>query len=121
MPFGRKSKAALKAYIDRERRSAIPTTRSVFLTRTGEPMNTRMATHHVIHLVREAGVTVTKAGMHTLRHTFALEFIRAGGDAFSLQKLLGHTTLDMTRRYVNLADTDLRAAHRRFAPADACL
>ena len=121
VPFGRKSKAALKAYIDRERRSAVPTTREVFLTRTGEPMNTRMATHHVIHLVRQAGVDVKKAGPHTLRHTFALEFIRAGGDAFSLQKLLGHSTLDMTRRYVHLADTDLRAAHRRFAPADAWL
>ena len=84
-------------------------------------MNTRMATHHVIHLVRQAGVEVKKAGPHTLRHTFALEFIRAGGDAFSLQKLLGHSTLDMTRRYVHLADTDLRAAHRRFAPADAWL
>jgi site-specific recombinase XerD len=121
VPIGRKSKAALKAYIDRERRSATPTTRDVFLTRTGDPMNTRMATHHVIHLVRQAGVVIKKAGPHTLRHTFALEFIRAGGDAFSLQKLLGHSTLDMTRRYVHLADTDLRAAHRRFAPADAWL
>jgi integrase len=52
-------------------------------------------------------------------HTFSVEFIRAGGDAFSLQGLLGHSTLDMTRRYVNLADTDLRAVHRRFAPADS--
>ena len=121
VPFGRKTKAALKAYIDRERRSTEPTTRVVFLTRTGEPMNTAMASHHVVHLVRQAGVTVSKAGPHTLRHTFALEFMRAGGDAFSLQKLLGHSTLDMTRRYVHLADTDLRTAHRKFAPADAWL
>ena len=121
VPFGRKSKAALKVYIDRERRSAVPTTREVFLTRTGDPMNVRMATHHVIHLVRQAGVQVRKAGPHTLRHTFALEFIRAGGDSFSLQKMLGHSTLDMTRRYVHLADTDLRAAHRKFAVADAWL
>ena len=121
VPFGRKSKAALKVYIDRERRSAVPTTREVFLIRTGDPMNVRMATHHVIHLVRQAGVQVKKAGPHTLRHTFALEFIRAGGDSFSLQKMLGHSTLDMTRRYVHLADTDLRAAHRKFAVADAWL
>ena len=120
-PFGRKSKAALKVYIDRERRSRVPATREVFLTRTGDPMTTPMATHHIIHLVREAGVKVKKAGPHTLRHTFALEFIRAGGDSFSLQKLLGHSTLDMTRRYVHLADTDLRAAHRRYAVADAWL
>ena len=42
VPFGRKSKAAMKAYIDRERRSAVPTTRAVFLTRTGDPMNVRL-------------------------------------------------------------------------------
>jgi site-specific recombinase XerD len=118
VPFGRRSKAALKAYIDRERRSRTPHVREVFLTRTGEPMTSRMATHHVIRVVREAGVDVRKAGPHTLRHTFAVEFVRAGGDAFSLQRLLGHSTLDMTRRYVNLADADLRQAHRRFAPAD---
>ena len=121
VPFGRKSKAALKVYIDRERRSAVPTTREVFLTRTGDPMNVAMATHHVVHLVRQAGVQVKKAGPHTLRHTFALEFIRAGGDSFSLQKLLGHSTLDMTRRYVHLAETDLRAAHRKYAVADTWL
>lgn len=121
VPFGRRSKAALKLYVDRERRSRDPRVREVFLTRAGEPMTTRMATHHVIRVVREAGVDVGKAGPHTLRHTFAVEFIRAGGDAFSLQRLLGHTTLDMTRRYVHLADSDLRSAHRKFAPADAWL
>ena len=121
VPFGRRSKAALKSYIDRERRSTGPTVRTIFLTRTGTPMTTVMATHHMIHIVREAGVEVAKAGPHTMRHTFALEFIRAGGDAFSLQRLLGHTTLDMTRRYVHLADTDLRTAHRKFAPGDSWL
>jgi hypothetical protein len=34
--------------MDRERRYMVPTTREGFLTRTGEPMNQRMATHHVI-------------------------------------------------------------------------
>lgn len=121
VPFGRRCKAALKAYVDRERRAEDPSVRTVFLTRTGRPMTTSVATHHLIRIVREAGVDVGKAGPHTFRHTFALEFVRAGGDAFSLQRLLGHTTLDMTRRYVHLADADLRAAHRRYAPADAWL
>jgi len=66
VPFGRTSKAALKVYIDRERRAEAPAVREVFLTRIGGPMNTRMATHHVIHLVRQAGVGIKKAGPHTL-------------------------------------------------------
>jgi len=45
--------------------------------------------------------------------------LRAGGDAFSLQKLLGHEDLTMTRRYCELADSDVRDQHRLHSPADA--
>jgi integrase/recombinase XerD len=37
---------------------------------------------------------------------------------FSLQRILGHTTLDMVKRYVALADVDLVARHRVASPAD---
>jgi len=121
VPFGRRSKAALKAYIDRERRAASPRVRKVFLTRSGAEMSVDAGCQQVSAMVKIAGASVRKAGPHTFRHTFAVEFIRAGGDAFTLQRLLGHSTLDMTRRYVHLADCDLRAAHKRFAPGDAWL
>lgn len=45
MPLGRKPEAALKADIDRVRRSAVPTIRFLFLTRTCGPIDTGMATH----------------------------------------------------------------------------
>jgi len=77
------------------------------------------ATHHIAKIARAAKAQASKVGPHTFRHTFAVEFIRAGGDAFSLQRLLGHTTLEMTRRYVHLAQTDLRTAHKRFSPTDS--
>ena len=44
-------------------------------------------------------------------------FLRAGGHAFALQTLLGHTT--MTQRYVALAEADLDTAARHFSPADS--
>ena len=121
VPFGRRTKAALKAYVDRERKAASPRIRKLFLTRSGDPLTVDAGCQQVSRLVRGAGASVRKAGPHTFRHTFAVEFVRAGGDAFTLQRLLGHSTLDMTRRYVHLADTDLRAAHRKFAVADAWL
>jgi integrase/recombinase XerD len=121
VPFGRKVKAALKRYIDRERIASNSSVREVFLTREGVPFRSKLATYHLRKIARRANVKASKQGPHTFRHTFALEFIRAGGDAFTLQRLLGHTTLDMTRRYVHLAQTDLRAAHRRFAPGDCIL
>ena len=43
-------------------------------------------------------------------------FLRNGGDAFSLQKLLGHSSLDVTRRYAELAQADVVAKHRAAYP-----
>lgn len=51
---------------------------------------------------------VDKTSIHGLRHSFAREWVRGGGDVFKLQKMLGHSTLDMTRKYVRLFDTDLQ-------------
>lgn len=121
VPFGYKTKSALRQYIDMERRSSAPSEQAVFLARGSRPLEVGAATHHVIRIARAAGVQATKLGPHTFRHTFAVEFIRNGGDAFTLQRLLGHSTLEMTRRYVHLADSDLAVAHKRFGPADRIL
>lgn len=121
VPFGHKSKRALRRYIDLERKASAVSEQTVFLARGGRPMRVGTATHHVIRIAKAVKVAATKLGPHTFRHTFAVEFIRNGGDAFTLQRLLGHSTLDMTRRYVHLAKSDLAAAHKRFGPADKLL
>jgi integrase/recombinase XerD len=47
--------------------------------------------------------------------------LRAGGNAFALQKLLGHTTLHTTLTYVAMTSDDLVAEHRQHSPVDAML
>lgn len=51
---------------------------------------------------------VEKTSIHLFRHTFAKNYLLNGGDVFKLQKMLGHSTLDITKNYVNLYCTDLR-------------
>ena len=53
--------------------------------------------------------------LHAFRHTFAVNYLRRGGGVFHLQKVLGHSTLEMTRRYANLMTEDLQAVHERVS------
>lgn len=53
---------------------------------------------------------------HTFRHTFAVRMIKAGADVFTVQKMLRHTDLSMTMRYVNLFGTALRDQNDKFNP-----
>lgn len=55
---------------------------------------------------------------YTLRHSFGTIFLRLGGNAFSLQKLMGHSTLTMTRRYIALNESDLRQQHSIASPVN---
>ncbi|MEI7884709.1 MAG: tyrosine-type recombinase/integrase [Clostridia bacterium] len=62
--------------------------------------------------------SVLKTSIHAFRHTFAKHWILATGDVFRLQKLLGHSTLEMTRRYVNMFDDDLKDNFDNYNPLD---
>ena len=63
-----------------------------------------------------ARLTPPKAGPHTLRHTFALRFIRMGGSLAVLQRLLGHASVHSTMIYAKMSDRDLIEQHRLYSP-----
>lgn len=60
---------------------------------------------------------VEKTSLHLFRHTFARKYlVDCGGDAFTLQKLLGHSTLTMTKRYCAIYDADIAKNYDRVSP-----
>ena len=60
---------------------------------------------------------VEKTSTHLYRHTFARKYlVDCGGDAFMLQKLLGHSTLKMTKHYCAIYDADIAKDYDRFSP-----
>lgn len=60
---------------------------------------------------------VEKTSLHLFRHTFARKYlVDCGGDAFTLQKLLGHSTLKMTKHYCTIYDADIAKNFDRLSP-----
>jgi site-specific recombinase XerD len=84
-----------------------------------------LTAHQGHYIIRKdflaAGIKGRKLGPHTLRHTFGRHFIMAGGDAFSLQRILGHTDIQTTRIYVELNTQDIIRQHHKFTPIRAAL
>jgi len=58
-------------------------------------------------------------GVHSFRHTFAKKYVLNGGNVFVLQRLLTHTDLTMTKKYVRLFNNDLHIGYDNLCPLDA--
>jgi len=87
-----------------------------FRALNGDPLERHAITSFFADLGRRAGVSPSNP--YRCRHTFAIQFLRNGGDIFSLQYILGHSTLEMCRRYLQIAETDVENAHKRASPVD---
>lgn len=69
--------------------------------------------HEIAKYNRARGVS--KTSCHLFRHTFSKHYVMAGGDIFRLQKLLGHSTLDMVKKYVNMYGNDLSDGFEQYS------
>lgn len=56
--------------------------------------------------------------LHDFRRAFALSMLRQGVDIYTLAKLMGHSGIEVLKRYLRLTTDDIEAAHRRAGPVD---
>lgn len=118
VPIGVKSGQSVTRYLHRERKPARDGVDALFLNREGLPLTTGGITQLLERLAKAAEIPRSHVAPHALRRGFAVQLLRGGGDVFALQQLLGHSTLEMSRRYVRYLPHDLQRVHLRASPGD---
>lgn len=89
----------------------------LWLNEEGKPLSPTAVQCMIKRLKERAGIG--GGSIHRFRHTFALNFLRVDKNVFNLQYLLGHSELEMVRRYTaTLGMEDALKAHEKASPAD---
>ena len=116
VPMGAALCRDVHAYL--HRRKAHPGVQTIFTSQHGYELGREgiaQLVRRILVQVRETG----KCGPHTLRHTFATLYLRNGGSLEVLRRILGHSQLKVTQRYVHLAVDDVLEEAHRLSPLDA--
>ena len=91
----------------------------LWVTEERRPLKLRGIQEAIKRLCHLAEINDATPGPHTFRHTAAITCLRNGMGEFTLQMMLGHSTLQMTRRYVSaLNSDDVIEAHKKASPVD---
>ena len=87
----------------------------VFCSRDGKKMHGTSWNHEFKKYVRKAKLDDTITS-YDLRHTFAIMFLRNGGNLFALKTIMGHQKLEMTERYARFVGQDVKREHEKASP-----
>jgi site-specific recombinase XerD len=117
VPFSASTARALLIYVQKDGRDPQD---AVFESEQGGPMTRNSVRLLFRRLAKDAGIT-GQCSPHVMRHFAATSFLRNGGQSFGLQRLLGHTSLLMTRRYSDVVDSDVARQHREASPVESLL
>jgi len=86
---------------------------ALFLTKNGTPMSPRSIQLMIEKRSIQACVS-KKITPHTIRHFFATDLLKNGADIRSIQKILGHSSINTTQIYTNISDNFLKEVYDKF-------
>ncbi|MCD1261256.1 tyrosine-type recombinase/integrase [Paenibacillus athensensis] len=89
-----------------------------WITLNNKPFRYDGVKHMIIDRCKAAHIQGTRGSAHTFRHTMAKYYLLNGGDVFTLQHILGHTSIEMTQRYVDLFSRDIHNQHEKASPIE---
>jgi site-specific recombinase XerD len=113
--LGHQSRRAMRAYLkQRDDKSA-----ALFVTNDGERLTYNGLRAVITRRAKIAGIK--PPSLHSFRRAFALNMLRNGIDLITLSRLMGHTDLQILKRYLAQNPDDLRAAHSQASPVDKLL
>ena len=81
----------------------------MFSTQSGHKLSYHNMLRELKELAKKLRIENSRISYHQFRYKFAINYIRQGGDAFRLQRVLGHSSIITTQGYVKLQTDDLRA------------
>jgi integrase/recombinase XerD len=113
VPIQKKMKHQLQKYLQIRGKTESD---ALFLTLDDTSMSKRQFQNRVTYYGKQAGLKGVRCSCHTFRHTFAKYSVKNGAGIFELQQILGHTSMEMVRTYVNLFSDDVMEKHRAFSP-----
>ena len=118
VPMSKLSKIMIKDYISLERFNIIPKQGYqdfLFLNNRGQKL-TRLMIYTILNIAKKGLGFKKNISPHLLRHSFATHLIENGADISSIQKMLGHTNITTTERYLHVSKKHLIETIKKYHP-----
>jgi integrase/recombinase XerD len=113
VPIQSEMKKQLKKYISIR---GVVESDALFVTIDETPLLRRSVQQRIDIYGVKAKIKDVRCSPHTFRHTFAKLSVQQGANIFELQTILGHTSMEIVKTYVNLFGNDVRERHKDFSP-----